>query len=121
MAKNNNIEKIRHSLAHLMAMTVLENHPNIKFGIGPIIENGFYYDFDFTGEEHSPSEDKLIKPEEEMCKLIKQDVKFEREEITAKKAKEVFANQPYKLELIDELEKNNEKISIYKSGDFVDL
>ena len=122
MAKNKeNIEQIRHSLAHLMAAVVSGKHPNIKLGIGPTIENGFYYDFDFLSEEHSPSEEKLPKLEEEIRKLIKQDIKFEREEITAKKAKDLFANQPYKLELINELEDAGEKISIYKSGDFVDL
>ena len=122
MAKNkDNLEKIRHSLAHLMAMTITSKHPEVKLGIGPTIENGFYYDFDFSGLDHSPTEENLPKLENFIREIIKQDIKFEKEEISAEKAKEIFANQPFKRELIDELEKSGAKISIYKSGDFVDL
>lgn len=119
MAKNkDNIESIRHSLAHLMAMAVLDMFPKAKLGIGPTIENGFYYDFDLP-EQLTP--EQLPKLEKKIKELIKQDVKFEREEISADKAKEIFANQPFKLELIEELENSGEQISIYKSGDFTDL
>ena len=122
MAKNNdNLEKIRHSLAHLMAMAITSKHPEVKLGIGPTIENGFYYDFDFSGLDHSPTEENLPKLENFIRELIKQDIKFEREEITAEKAREIFQDQPFKLELIDELEKSGEQISIYKSGGFTDL
>ena len=122
MAKNKeDIESIRHSLAHLMATVITGKHPEVKLGIGPTIENGFYYDFDFSGLDHSPTEENLPKLENFIRELIKQDIKFEREEITAEKAGEIFAGQPFKLELIDELEKAGEKISIYKSGDFTDL
>ena len=122
MAKNKgNIEQVRHSLAHLMAMAITGKHPEVKFGIGPTIENGFYYDFDFSGLDHSPTEENLPKLENFIRELIKQDIKFEKEEITAQKAKEIFKDQPFKLELIDELEKSGGKISIYKSGDFTDL
>ena len=119
--KNKNIEIKRHSLAHLLAMAVREKHPDIKFGIGPAIENGFYYDFDFSKIGHSPSQDCLPKLEKEMRELIKKGVKFERREISAKKAKKIFVGQPFKLELIDELKKSGEKILIYKSGNFIDL
>ncbi|MEK7142378.1 MAG: threonine--tRNA ligase, partial [Patescibacteria group bacterium] len=71
--------------------------------------------------EHSPTEEKLPKLENFIRELIKQDIKFEKEEITIDKAKEIFSDQPFKLELIDELEKAGEKISIYKSGNFTDL
>lgn len=122
MAKNKDkIELIRHSLAHLMATAITNKHPEVKIGIGPIIENGFYYDFDFSMLDHSPTEENLPKLENFIRELIRKDLKFEREEITAQKAKEIFKNQPFKLELIDELEKAGEKISIYKSGEFVDL
>jgi len=134
MAKNkDNIEQIRHSLAHLMAMAITGKHPEVKLGIGPTIENGFYYDFDFSSLDHSPTEEKLPVLESFIKELITQDIKFEKEEITAKKAKEIFKDQPFKLELIDELEKGTRpqtpersyggqgKISIYKSGDFTDL
>ncbi|MDE2218541.1 MAG: threonine--tRNA ligase [Patescibacteria group bacterium] len=119
MAKNkDNIESIRHSLAHLMAIAVLDMFPKAKLGIGPTIENGFYYDFDLPEQL---TLNQLPKLEKKIKELIKQNIKFEKEEISAEKAKEIFQNQPFKLELIDELEKADEKISIYKSGDFVDL
>ena len=121
-SKNNElVENIRHSLAHIMAEAITSKHPDVKLGIGPIIENGFYYDFDFSAEDHSPSEDKLPKLENFMRELIKQNIKFEREEITAAEARKIFANQSYKLEIINELEQTGEKISIYKSGNFIDL
>lgn len=121
MSDNQKTDKIRHSLAHLLAMAVQKKHPEIKFGIGPVIENGFYYDFDFSEVVHSPSDDCLPKLENFIRELIKQDIKFEKEEISAGEARKIFNGQPYKLELIDELEKTGEKISIYKSGGFVDL
>ena len=121
MDKNEKTEKIRHSLAHLLAMAVQKKHPEIKFGIGPVIENGFYYDFDFSEMDHSPSEDCLPKLENLIRELLKQDIKFKRKEIAADEAREIFSGQPYKLELIDELERAGEKISVYESGDFTDL
>ena len=125
MAKiKDNIEFIRHSLAHLMAMAITGKHPEVKLGIGPTIENGFYYDFDLSAvalSEGGLTSEQLPKIEKNIRELIKQDIKFEREEISAEKAKEIFQDQPFKLELIDELEKSGEQISIYKSGDFTDL
>jgi len=122
MAKNKgNIEQVRHSLAHLMAMAITSKHPEVKLGIGPTIENGFYYDFDFSGLDHSPTEENLPKLENFIRELINQDIQFEKEEISAEKAREIFQDQPFKLELIEELEKTGNKISIYKSGDFTDL
>lgn len=115
----NKIEKIRHSLAHLLAMAVLEKFPEAKLGIGPVIENGFYYDF--SGIEISPED--LPKIEKKMRELIKENIKFEREEISSKKAKEIFKNQSFKLELIDDLVigRKLSVVSVYKSGDFIDL
>lgn len=110
----NEIEKIRHSLAHLLAMAVLEKFPKAKLGIGPTIENGFYYDF----SDISISPEDLPKLEKKIRELIKQDIKFECEEIDTKKAEEIFKNQDFKLELIKELK---EKPIIYKSGNFTDL
>src|SRR3989338_3283282 len=133
MAKNKDkIEQIRHSLAHLMAMAITSKHPEVKLGIGPTIENGFYYDFDFSGLDHSPTEEKLPVLENFIKEIIAQDIKFEKKEISAQEAKEIFKDQPFKLELIDELEKGTRpqtpersyggqgKISIYKSDDFTD-
>jgi len=109
------IETLRHSLSHILAAAVQELYPDTRFGVGPAIENGFYYDFQLT--QVISSED-LLKIEEKMKELIKQKLKFEKKIISKKEAKEIFKEQPYKLELIDEL---REKISIYQTGIFIDL
>lgn len=114
-----NIEKIRHSLAHLLALVVKGMWPDTKLGMGPTIENGFYYDFEF--QEHIPSPEDLSNLENGIKSLIKQGIQFKREEISAEKAKEIFKNEPYKLELINDLEQKGEAFSIYKSGDLTDL
>ncbi|MFA4890249.1 MAG: threonine--tRNA ligase [Candidatus Paceibacterota bacterium] len=107
------VENIRHSLAHLLAMAVLEKFPKAKLGIGPVIENGFYYDF--GGISLSP--DDLPKLENKMRELIKEKIKFEKSETDAKKAREIFKGQQFKLELIEELTNSPQPtaISIYKS------
>jgi len=106
------MEKIRHSLAHILAMAVKELYPKAKLGMGPAIENGFYYDFDVALKPED-----LKKIEERMRELIKKNIPFEKENISKIKAKKLFAKEPYKLELIKDLK----EISIYKSRDFVDL
>ena len=116
MKLDEQLEKIRHSLAHILAMAVLENFPKVKLGIGPTIENGFYYDFDADIKDKD-----LENIEKRMKGLIKQDLKFERQEISSAEAKKIFKNEKYKLELIKDLQKEKQKISVYKSGDFVDL
>ena len=114
------IEVVRHSLAHLMAAAVKSLYPEAKFGMGPAIENGFYYDFDLGGQALAPENLKEI--EVKMKKLIGSGFKFERKELPIDEAKKFFTDQPYKLEIINDLEAKGEKIvSIYQSGDFVDL
>jgi threonyl-tRNA synthetase len=110
------IEKIRHSLAHILAYAVQELYPGTKFGIGPAIENGFYYDFDLAKKI---TQEDLPTIERKMKELIKQEIKFKKKEISKKEAEELFKNQPYKLELIKEIE--GENVSIYESGKFLDL
>lgn len=110
-----NIDKIRHSLAHLLAMAVKAKYPEVKLGIGPTIDNGFYYDFDFGTSV--PAESELLELEKDMRALVSKNIVFTREEISADQAREIFAHEPYKLELTEELGKAGEKISIYKSGD----
>ncbi len=122
---NKELENIRHSLAHLLAMAVLEKFPNAKLGIGPTIENGFYYDFALSAKAlreggTSISED-LFKIEKKIRELIKQDLQFKKSTVSPIEAKKLFKNQPYKLEIIKELQKAKKPILIYKSGDFVDL
>ena len=115
---NKQLHKARHSLSHLLAMVVLEQHPNAKFGIGPVIENGFYYDFDF---DEPFSEKELPRLEKRMRKLIKERVAFKKKNITYPQAKKLFAKNPYKLELIEELKEEKKVISVYESDWFVDL
>src|SRR3990167_6441670 len=115
---NNNLEKIRHSSAHLLAMAILEKWPNTKLGIGPIIENGFYYDFDKAkiADADLPELEKKIK------ELIKQNLQFKKESLSPAEAKKLFTKQPYKLELKKEIQKTKKPILIYKTGDnFIDL
>jgi threonyl-tRNA synthetase len=114
------IYKIRHSLAHLMAIVVLEMFPDTKLTIGPVIDNGFYYDFDLPGGV-SISSDNFKKIEKEIKKLINKKIDFIHEEISENEARKIFKDNPYKLELIDEITKEGEKISVYKNDDFIDL
>jgi threonyl-tRNA synthetase len=110
------IETIRHSLSHMMASAVQELFPGTKFGIGPAIENGFYYDFDLP---RSLNPDDLRKIEGKMKNLIKENIVFTKKIVLKEKAKEIFKDQPYKLELIEKLPE--EKMTIYQSGNFTDL
>jgi len=110
------IEKIRHSLAHILAYAVQELYPGTKFGIGPAIENGFYYDLDLLKKI---TQEDLPKIEKRMRDLIKEGIKFKKKIVPKKEAEEIFKDQPYKLELIKEIE--GENVSIYESGKFVDL
>ena len=106
-----------HTTSHIMAQAVKRLFPNVKFAIGPSIDNGFYYDFDV--EKPFTDEDKL-KIEEEMKKIIKEDIKIERFTLPKKEALELMKDEPYKQELINELPEG-EEISFYKQGDFTDL
>jgi len=118
MPKNNikNIETIRHSLSHVMAHAVQELYPGTKFGIGPAIENGFYYDFEF---KNSLTNEDLPRIENKMKELIKEGILFNKKLISKTLAKKIFKNQIYKLELIKELP--GVKVTTYESGSFIDL
>lgn len=118
--KDEQINKIRHSLAHLLAIEVLKFDPDAKLAIGPVIDNGFYYDFEFS-EDKTPTDKDLKTFQKGMKKSIGRKLDFEYEEVDEKKARDLLKDQPYKLELIDDLVKAGEKLSIYKTGDFVDL
>ncbi len=106
-----------HTTSHIMAQAVKRLFPNAKFAIGPSIENGFYYDFDV--ENPFTDEDKA-KIEEEMKKIIKEDIKIERFSLPKNEALKLMQDQPYKQELIKELPEG-EEISFYQQGDFTDL
>lgn len=119
--KPSKLEIMRHSCAHVLAQAVLQIFPQAKLGIGPAIEAGFYYDFDLP-RTLVPSD--LPKIEERMERIIKVNYSFEKKEVEADKAIELFkkAGQPYKVELIQDLKKEGQdKVTLYKDGDFVDL
>ncbi len=110
------LEIMRHSASHVMAEAVLSIFPEAKFGIGPAIEYGFYYDFDLP---RSLTVDDLPIIESKMREIIAANAPFTRQEVIKKKAEALFAAQPYKLELIDEIP--DEKVSLYQEGKFLDL
>ncbi len=114
--KSEKLETMRHSAAHVMAEAVQSIFPDAKFGIGPAIEDGFYYDFDLS-RPLNPDDLPLI--ETKMSEIIASNEPFLRKEVTKEEARRLFATQSYKLELIDEIP--DEKVSLYQQGSFVDL
>ena len=109
-------EQLWHSTSHIMADAVQKLWPDIKLAIGPAIEEGFYYDFD---RKEAFSEEELRKIEVEMQKIIDSNQKFMHSEVDKKEAEKMLKGQPYKLELMHELE--DKKVSFYKHGDFIDM
>lgn len=120
LAHMTDLENQRHSLAHLLAASVLEMFPEAQLGVGPVIENGFYYDF-LLPRALTPED--LPKLEKRMKELAKSKLSFERQEISAKEAKKFFEDkkQPFKVELIADLEATGEQLTLYKTGEFTDL
>jgi len=112
------LEHYRHSLAHLLAAAVLEMYPDAKRTIGPAIEDGFYYDFEFP---EPISETELPKIEKRMRKILTTWKSFERIDVSADEARKEFVNNPYKTELINEFSKDGQNLTFYKSGNYVDL
>lgn len=115
--KNQRIEKVRHSLAHLLAMAVLEMRPDAQLGVGPTIENGFYYDFLLS---KPLGDDNLRELEQRVRKLISQNLPYEKLSWSLEKANSYFKNQPFKLELIKE-KTQGDRVQIYKTGSFHDF
>jgi len=116
--KDEDLKMYRHSMSHVLAKAMAKLYKGVKLGIGPSIDDGFYYDFDLTTTLTPDDADKI---ESEMKKIIDGNDPFIRKELPKKEALELFANQPYKIELINELPKD-EIISIYYLGDdFYDL
>ena len=111
------LETIRHSTSHVMAEAVLKLFPGSKVAIGPSIENGFYYDFELT---RPITQEDLPAIEKEMRKILSSNKDFQRKELSRAEAKTMFADQPYKLELIDGLPEDA-TISVYNQGEFTDL
>lgn len=114
------IEMIRHSLAHVMAAAIKSLYPEVKFGMGPAVDNGFYYDFDFASKGLAPEDLKEI--EIKMKKIIGSGVKLERKEVSLDQARAMFSGQQYKLDIMSDLEEEGVKtVSLYCLGDFTDL
>jgi threonyl-tRNA synthetase len=113
------LNNLRHSCAHLLAAAVMQIYPSAKRTIGPAIENGFYFDFDFG--DIKVTEEDLPKIENKMKELLPTWNSFERHELSAEEAKKEYPGNEYKHELIDEFTKDGEKVSFYKSGDYWDL
>lgn len=112
-----NLDNLRHSTSHLLAAAVISLFPEAKPTLGPPIEEGFYYDF----ADLSISEEDLPKIEEKMKQILKNWNSFEKIEVSSSEAKKTFKDNPFKIELIEELEKSGEKITLYESGKFLDL
>lgn len=108
---------LRHSTAHLMAQAMKRLYPSIKFGVGPAIETGYYYD---TDQEKQITEEDLPVIEAEMAKIVKENYPIERREVTRAEANEIFADDEYKLEIIADLPED-ETLTVYSQGEFTDL
>ncbi len=118
MNTSDNLQNLRHTSAHLLAAAVQKLYPDAKRAIGPAIESGFYYDFEFN---KPLTEEDLPKIEEEMKTILKTWTKTDHREVTNNEAMKQFNNEPYKLELIEEFAKEGKTLTIYKNGEYEDL
>ncbi len=117
--ENEDLNKLNHSCAHLLAHAIKHLYPNAKFWVGPVVEEGFYYDIDL-GDDVIKEED-LPKIEKEMKKISKDNKLIKRIELTKQNALEMFKDDPYKIDLIRRMNENDTVISAYQQGDFIDL
>jgi threonyl-tRNA synthetase len=117
---NSNLEHKRHTLAHLLAASVLEKYPHAKLTLGPAIDTGFYYDIDFSGGD-TPGDADLKDLQKAMKKLLNKWTEFTHEVVPAEQARQVFADNPFKIEMINELETKGETITLYTCAGFTDL
>ncbi|MDD5929568.1 MAG: threonine--tRNA ligase [Spirochaetales bacterium] len=119
MAIDEHLQTVRHSCAHVMAEAILKLYPGTKIAIGPAIENGFYYDFEFPTETKFTETD-FATVEKEMRRILSEPHEFVRKEVSKEEALKLFADQPYKIELINDLPEG-ETISTYEQDGFLDL
>lgn len=117
---NNDLEIVRHSLAHILAMAILKRDPDAKLGTGPATDDGFFYDILFSeGKGVSPEDFKSII--DDMRAIVKRNFPFVRKTLSPDEARARFADNPFKLEIIGEAESRGEEITVFETGDFVDL
>ena len=117
--ENEQLSILNHSCAHVLAQAVKNLYPQAKFWVGPVISEGFYYDIDIDGV--TITEEDLPKIEKEMKKISKDGKKIVRRELSKQEAYEMFADDPYKIDLLDNMAENENVISCYSQGDFIDL
>ncbi len=114
------LEHKRHTLAHLLGAAVLQNYPHAKLTLGPAIDNGFYYDFDFA-DGPSLGDDGLKEVQKSMKKILNGWNEFSHREVSVEEARTLYVDNQYKLELVNEIAERGEKITLYTCGDFTDL
>ena len=117
--ENDDLSRLNHSCAHLLAQAVKHLYPNAKFWVGPVVEEGFYYDIDL-GDKTLTMED-IPAIEKEMKKVAKDGKRIVRHEISKEEALDMFKDDPYKIDLISRMNEDNTVISMYTQGDFTDL
>ena len=117
--ENEDLNKLNHSCAHLLAQAVKHLYPEAKFWVGPVVEEGFYYDIDLGDKKITEEDLPLI--EKEMKKCVKSAKNIVRKELTKEEALEMFKDDPYKIDLIDRMDPSDTTITCYTQGDFTDL
>ena len=117
--ENEKLNKLNHSCAHLLAQAVKHLYPNAMFWVGPVIEDGFYYDIDLGDKVLTEEDIEAIS--KEMKKLAKDGKRIVRHELSKEEALDMFKNDPYKIDLIERMDENETVISCYTQGDFTDL
>ena len=117
--ENEELSILNHSCAHLMAQAVKHLYPEAKFWVGPVVEEGFYYDIDLG--DYKLTEEDIPKIEKEMKKIAKDGKRIVRQELTKEEALEMFKDDPYKIDLISRMDESEQVISCYSQGDFTDL
>ncbi len=113
------LSKLNHSCAHLLAQAVKHLYPDALFWVGPVIEEGFYYDIDLNGK--TITDEDLVKIEKEMKKISKDGKRIIRKEVSKEEALEMFKSDPYKIDLINRMDPSDTVITVYTQGDFTDL
>ena len=117
--ENDDLSRLNHSCAHLLAQAVKHLYPNAKFWVGPVVEEGFYYDIDLG--DKTLTMDDIPAIEKEMKKVAKDGKRIVRHEISKEEALDMFKDDPYKIDLISRMDEDNTVISMYTQGDFTDL